>query len=170
MTFKPTTYLLSFAAFVLLFMGLGGYLGFGRIREHFLVQAFLQATPLPFQVRDNPAGGAPRWEALVPLPQGGPVHILAQDRTSPLSLEFSNGSGPGTQVALPVRGLAQSAQGRLEDLRIDQAGRRLYARVLAASEIKSKETVWLCEIDLQDRRLLRSTAVNPILLPAAFRP
>ena len=49
MKFKPTTYLASFAGFVILFMGLGGYVGYGKIAEHLLVIAYLDALPVNAQ-------------------------------------------------------------------------------------------------------------------------
>jgi hypothetical protein len=63
-----------------------------------------------------------------------------------------------------------AANERTEDVRIDKAGRYLYARVIAASQIKSKETTWLYKYDLRGRKLVRRASVSPVLLPTPFRP
>jgi len=162
MTFKPMTYLVSFTLFVLLFMALGAYVGYGRITDHLLAQSFLDATPLPVQVLADAKGPLLRWEDRVALPQGGAVTLAASNRALPIALRFADEA--------MARELPLAAHERTEDLRLDAACRYLYARVFAASDLKDKETTWLCKYDLQRRRLVRRTSVNPILLPAPFRP
>ncbi len=164
MTFKPMTYLVSFTLFVMLFMGLGGYFGYGKIADHFLVQAYLDAHSIQSRVQADAKGNVLRWEETVPLPQGGVVRISASNRPLPIAIRYSDEpAASGADIPL-------AAQERAEDLRIDQAGRYLYARVFASSDIKLKEATWLCKFDLQKRKVARRTAVNPILLPAPFRP
>ena len=168
MTFKPMTYLVSFTLFVMLFMGLGGYVGYGKIAEHFLVQAYLDALPINAHVQLDPQGNVLRWEDAVPLPQGKSVRITASNRSGPIAIQFPDGPGPAVQPTETTIPLAP--QERTEDLRIDRTNRYLYVRVFATSEIKSKEATWLLKYDLQNRQLARRASVNPILLPAPFRP
>lgn len=170
MTFKPMTYLVSFTLFVLLFMGLGGWFGYGKIADHFLTQAFLDATSINVQVLADQQGQVLRWEDKVPLSQGGFVRILASDRPLPISLAYSGEPGATAQPAPGMQRIPLAANERTEDLRIDKAGRYLYARVFAAASVKAEELTWLYKFDLQGRRLVRRTAVNPILLPAPFLP
>lgn len=164
MTFKPMTYLVSFTMFVLLFMALGGYFGYGKIADHFLVQAYLEAHSIQSRVQADAKGNILRWEDTVALPQGTLVRISASNRPQPIAIRYADDLN-ATGADLPL-----AANERTEDLRIDQAGRYLYARVFATSDIKLKEATWLCKFDLQKRRVARRTAVNPILLPAPFRP
>lgn len=164
MTFKPTTYLISFTLFVMLFMALGGYVGYGKMADHFLAQAFLEATPINVQVQEDPQGRVLRWEDQVALPGGGVASILASSRPVPISIHYSGDLGAAV-TAIPL-----AANERTEDLRLDKAGRYLYARVLATSNLKAKETTWLCKYDLQGRKLQRRASTNPLLLPAPFRP
>jgi hypothetical protein len=170
MTFKPMTYLVSFALFVMLFMALGGYVAYGRIADHLLAQAFLEATSLNLQVVAEPLGPAVRWEDKVPLPRGGYAHVLASSRSSPISIRYSDEPEPAAQAALGERGILLTADERTEDLRIDKAGRFLYARVFAAATAQAKDTTWLYKFDVQGRRLIRRTPVNPAMLPPPFRP
>jgi hypothetical protein len=164
MTFKPMTYLVSFTLFVMLFMGLGGYFGYGKIADHFLVQAYLDAHSIQSRVQTDAKGNVLRWEEAVSLPQGGVVRISASNRPLPIAIRYSDApDASGADIPL-------AAHERAEDLRIDPAGRYLYARVFASSDIKLKEATWLCKFDLQKRKVARRTAVNPILLPAPFRP
>ncbi len=164
MTFKPMTYLVSFSLFVMLFMALGGYFGYGKIADHFLVQAFLEAHSIQSYVQSDAKGNVLRWEDTVAQPQGPVVRISASNRPQPIAIRYADDLN-ATGADLPL-----AAQERVEDLRVDRSGRYLYARVFAPSEIKLKEATWLCKFDLQKRRVARRTAVNPILLPAPFRP
>jgi len=164
MTFKPMTYLVSFSLFVMLFMALGGYFGYGRIADHFLVQAFLEAHPLPSRVQADAKGNLLRWEDTVVLPQGTLVRISASNRPLPIAIRYAD-APDATGTDLPLAALE-----RVEDLRLDRSGRYLYARVFAPSEIKQKEATWLCRFDLHQRRIARRAAVNAILLPAPYRP
>jgi hypothetical protein len=169
MTFKPMTYLVSFTLFVLLFMGLGGYVGYHKIADHFLTQAFLDATPLQVHVQADPAGPLLRWEERVALERGESASILATSRSQPISIRYAEAAA-SPQAPAQEYGIPLAAKERTEDLRVDRAGRYLYARVFAASSLKAEETTWLCKYDLRGRRLLRRIAVNPILLPPPFRP
>ena len=67
MTFKPMTYLVSFTAFVLLFMGLGGWVGYTKLAEHFLAQAYLEALPIRLSVQRDEKGAVVRWQDKVAL-------------------------------------------------------------------------------------------------------
>jgi hypothetical protein len=164
MTIKPMTYLLSFTAFVILFMALGGYVGYVKIADHFLTQSFLDATPLEARVQADAQGPLQRWEGQVSLPTGGTATILTTSRDSRIAFVYSD-AAPGTQD------LTLAPQERMEDLRLDQAHRYVYVRVLAPAQVKSMEQItWIYKYDLQRRHLVRRTAVSPILLPAVFRP
>lgn len=170
MKFKPTTYLASFAAFVILFMGLGGYVGYVKIAEHLLVIAYLDALPVNARIQPGPQGNVLCWEDKLPQPQGAFVSVTADNRGLPITIHYSDearlpGQPASREILLPM-----AANEHAEDLRIDQAGRYLFARVLATSNIPSKETTWLHKYDFQRRRWLRRTSVNPVLLPTPFRP
>ena len=163
-TMKPMTYLVSFTLFVILFMCLGGYVGYGRMADHFLPQAYLDAAPVNVLVLSDRQGPLLHWEATVPLPDGAYARILASNRPEPISISYSGQATPS------VGGIPLAANERTEDLRIDPAGRYLFARVFASSGLKNEETTWLCKYDLRSRRLVRRSSVNPRLLPALFRP
>jgi len=98
------------------------------------------------------------WDERVALPQGGFVRVVASQRPPVIAID-------GTAA-----GLLLATQERPEDLRIDAGGRYLYARLLTPAKTKAEETTWICKYDLKRRRLGRRTSVNPILLPAPFRP
>jgi hypothetical protein len=168
MTFKPMTYLVSFTMFVLLFMALGGYFGYAKIADHFLVQAYLDALPINSHVQFGSQGNILRWEDAVSLPQGKSVRITASNRSGTIAILFPD--GPSSSVQPTETSIPLAARERTEDLRIDRTSRYLYARVFATSEIKSKEATWLLKYDLQNRQLARRASVNPILLPAPLRP
>ncbi len=170
MTFRPMTYLVSFTLFVMLFTGLGVYIGYGRIADHFLTQSFLDATPIDVHVLADQKGQVQRWEEQLPLANGVSVRISANNRALAVSIDYSDEPGPTLQPAARIKGIPLAAGERVEDVRVDKAQRCLYARVFAASHIGSKEATWLYKYDLQHRRLLRRTAVNPMMLPAPFRP
>ena len=165
MTIKPMTYLLSFTAFVILFMALGGYVGYVKIADHFLTQSFLDATPLEVRVQADAQGPLLHWEGQVTLTKGGSARILATGRSPKVTFVYPDAAATGTQD------LSMAAQERIEDLRLDQAHRYVFVRVLAPAQVKTMEQItWIYKYDLQDRRLVRRTAVSPILLPAVFRP
>jgi len=105
-----------------------------------------------------------RWDQRVALPQGAAVRVTAINRSMPVSIQFSDEPGSG------IRSIPLAARERTEDVRIDPARRYLYARVFAASDLKDKDTTWLCKYDLQRRQLVRRTSVNPIVLPVPLRP
>lgn len=170
MTFKPTTYLISFALFVMLFMILGGYVGYGKLADHFLAQAYLEALPLQVQVQRDQQGPVLRWENRVLLAQGVSARILASDRALPIKIEYSDEMGAAAQPPPQAHSIPLAAHERTEDIRIEKAGRYLYARVLAATQIEAKQITWLYKYDLEQRRLVRRTAANPILLPVPFKP
>jgi len=170
MTFKPMTYLVSFAIFVMVFMGLGGYVGYSKISDHFLAQAYLDALPIQAQIQPAPQGSVVRWEGRVPLRLGEFVSIAASNRSAPIEIRFSDQPAPGPTPSPRATDLPLAGNERTEDLRIDKDSRYLYARIFATSPIKEKETTWLCKYDLQNRRLVRRATTNPILLPAPFRP
>ncbi|HEX7553856.1 MAG TPA: hypothetical protein VF378_09890 [Geothrix sp.] len=170
MKFKPTTYLASFAGFVILFMGLGGYVGYVKIAEHLLVISYLEALPINARVQAGPQGNVLCWEDKVPQPRGAFVSITADNRSLPLAILYSDEPRLSAQPASRGAVLSMATNEHAEDLRIDQAGRYLFPRVLATSNIPSKETTWLYKYDLQRRKWLRRTSVNPILLPTPFRP
>jgi len=170
MTFKPMTYLVSFTLFVMLFMGLGGYVGYSKIADHYLAQSYLDALSINVQVLVDPQGNVLRWEDKVPLPHGVSARIIASNRSLPISIYYSDEPGPTAQPSSGVNGIPLAANERTEDIRIDQAGRYLFARVFAASALKSEGTTWLYKYDLQRRKFLRRTSVNPITLPAPFKP
>jgi hypothetical protein len=170
MTFKPMTYLVSFALFVLLFMALGGYAGYTKIADHFLAQAFLDATPINGHVQLDAQGPVVRWEDRVLLRSGGVAVISASSRVPLISIQFPDDPGSSGQASSRGSGINLAVNERTEDLRIDREGRYLYVRVLATSNIKAKESTWLYKYDLQRRRPLRTSAVNPITLPTPFRP
>jgi len=161
MTFKPMTYLVSFTVFVVLFMGLGGWVGYTKLAEHFLAQAYLEALPLSTTVQTDAGGPLVCWEDKVILPSGAAAGITARNRSVPILVRV------GSE---PAAGIPLAPNERTEDVRLDKAGRHLYARVFAASSMPDRGTTWLYKYDLQSRRILRRTAVNPILLPAPFRP
>jgi hypothetical protein len=170
MTFKPMTYLVSFTAFVMLFMGLGGYVGYAKLADLFLAKAYQEALSLNVHVQVDQQGNLVRWEDQVPLQHGGSASITASNRSLPISIHYSDESEPTLQPAPRETGIPLAANERTEDVRIDRAGRYLYARVFATSQIKSKETTWLYKYDLQRRKILRRSSISPILLPAPFRP
>ena len=124
MTFKPTTYLTSFAMFVILFMGTGVYLGWQKISDHLLAQAYLEAAPIRVQVAADGQGPLLGWEDRVPLAGGAFVRIAATNRTSAVAIQYSD--DPASQGA----GIPLAAHERTEDIRVDRAGRYLYLRVL----------------------------------------
>ena len=170
MTFKPMTYLVSFAIFVMVFMGLGGYVGYSKIADHFLAQAFLDSLPIQAQVQSDQQGNVVRWEGRVPLPQGAFAKISASNRALPIEIRFADEPTPGPAPSPKATDIPLAANERTEDLRLDSSGRYLYARVFATSPIKEKETTWLLRYDLQSRRVVRRATTNPILLPRPFRP
>jgi hypothetical protein len=170
MKFKPTTYLASFAGFVILFMGLGGYVGYVKITEHLLVISYLEALPINARVQTDPQGNRLCWEDKVPQPRGAFVSISADSRNLPIAIQYSEGARPSAQPDSRGVVLPMAANEHTEDLRLDPAGRYLFARVLASSNIPSKATTWLYKYDFQRRKWLRRTSVNPILLPTPFRP
>mgnify|MGYP006379125681 CR=1 FL=1 len=94
----------------------------------------------------------------VALAQGGFVRVAASQRP------------PGLDIDGVASGLLLTAQERPEDLRIDAGGRYLFARLLTPARTRAEEITWLCKYDLKHRRLARRTSVNPVLLPAPFRP
>jgi len=157
-TFKPMTYLVSFTLFVLTFTALGAYVGFGKIADQLLTQAYLEATPLRMQVFPDPQGSTLTWDERVTLTRGDFVRVVAGQRP------------PAITIDGVAAGLLLTAQERPEDLRIDAGGRYLYARLLTPAKTKAEEITWLCKYDLKRRRLARRTSVNPVLLPAPFRP
>ncbi len=169
MKFKPTTYLASFAGFVIIFMGLGGYVGYVKIAEHLLVIAYLDALPVNARLQAGPHGNVLCWEDKLPQPQGAFVSISADNGSLPLAIQYSD-EPRLSQPAFRGAVLPMAANEHTEDLRVDPAGRYLFARVLASSNIPSKETTWLYKYDFQRRKWLRRTSVNPILLPKPFRP
>lgn len=169
MTLKPMTYLISFTLFVVLFMGLGGYVGYRKIADHFLVQSFLDATSINVHVLDDQQGKVLRWEDKVVLKSGVFASILASNRLMPISINYSD----ETSLSRPsseVNGILLAANERVEDIRIDTVSHYLYARVFATAKMKSQEITWLYRFDLQSRHLSRRIAVNPITLPATFKP
>ncbi len=170
MTFKPTTYLLSFTAFVVLFMGLGGYVGYAKLADLFLARSYLDALSINAQVLVDQQGNVLHWEDQVPLQHGVSARITASNRPLPISIHYSDEPEPTLQPSPRVTGIPLAANERTEDIRIDKASHYLYARVFATSNIKSKEITWLYKYDLQNRKILRRASVNPILLPAPFRP
>jgi len=170
MTFKPMTYLVSFAIFVMVFMGLGGYVGYSKIADHFLAQAFLDSLPIQAQVQSDQQGNVVRWEGRVPLPQGEFASIAASNRSAPIEIRFSGEPASGSTPPMRATAIPLAANERTEDLRLDKANRYLFARVFATSPIKEKETTWLLRYDLQSRRVVRRATTNPILLPRPFRP
>ncbi|MCE1203366.1 MAG: hypothetical protein LWW79_02000 [Holophagaceae bacterium] len=157
-TFKPMTYLVSFTLFVLTFTVLGAYVGYGKIADQLLTQAYLEAVPLRMQVLTDPQGPTLSWDERVTLPQGGFVRVVARQRPAAITIDGDDA------------GLLLAAQERPEDLRIDAGGRYLFARTLTTAKTKAEETTWICRYDLKRRRPGRRTSVNPILLPAPFRP
>lgn len=166
-TFKPMTYLVSFTLFVLTFTALGAWVGYGKIADQILTQAYLDATPIRVQVLPDPQGPSLRWDERVPLPQGGFARVVADPGAPAITIDEADLPGVRAQAS-PSIPLATRA--RVEDLRIDPKGRYLYARILTAAKTRAEETTWLCKYDLKRRRLARRTSVNPILLPAPFRP
>jgi|GEM_PF-443394 len=170
MTFKPTTYLISFAAFVMLFMGLGGYVGYAKMTDLFLAKSYLDAVSINAHVVEDQQGPVLRWEDQVPLSRGACAKITASNRSLPISIRFSDGQGSALPTTPGVALIPMAANERTEDIRIDRANRYLYARVFATSDIKSKESTWLYKYDLEKRRILRHAAVSPVLLPTSFRP
>jgi hypothetical protein len=169
-TIKPMTYLVSFTLFVLMFMGLGGYVAYGKFADHLLTQAYLEATPVNVHVFGDRQGMGLRWEDGVSLQNGASARITATDRSFQISIEYSDEPGPRALPLSPSDALALTAGQRIEDIRIDKNARHLYARVCSASSIQSKETTWIYKYDLQRRRLLRRASANPVILPAPFRP
>ena len=170
MTFKPMTYLVSFTAFVLLFMGRGAYVGYAKFSDLFLARAFLDAHSIQSQILVDPQGNVLQWEEKVPLQQGGFARITARNRSLPISIHFSDEPAPAIQSDPGASGIPLAANERTEDLRIDKAGRYLYARVFSTTKAKFEETTWLYKYDLQSRRIVRRSSANPVMLPAPFRP
>ncbi len=170
MTFKPMTYLVSFTAFVMLFMGLGGYVGYAKLADLFLAKAYLDARSIDSHVLVDQAGGVLCWEDQVPLQHGVSARITACNRSQPISIQYSGGPAPMVQTSPGVIDIPLAANEHAEDIRIDKTSRYLYARVFATSNIKSKESTWLYKFDLEGRRILRRASVSPVLLPAPFRP
>jgi hypothetical protein len=170
MTLKPMTYLVSFTAFVMLFMGLGGYVGYAKLADLFLAKAYLEASSINVHVLADPQGHVVCWEERVPLQHGESASITASSRSLPISIHYSGGPEPTLQRSPGETRIPLAANERTEDVRIDKTGRYLYARVFATSEIKSKETTWLYKYDLRNRRILRRGSVSPIMLPPPFRP
>ena len=169
MTFKPMTYLVSFTAFVVLFMALGGYVGYAKMADLFLAKSYLDALSINSQVLVDQQGHVLRWEDQVPLPHGVSAHITASNRSLPISIHFSGEPEPTLQHSPWVTAVPLAANERTEDIRIDKASRYLYARVFATSNIKSQETTWLYKYDLQNRKILRRASVSPVLLPTPFK-
>ena len=157
-TFKPMTYLVSFTLFVLTFTALGAYVGYGKIADQLLTQGYLEATPLRMQVLPDPQDPALNWDERVTLPGGSFVRVVASQRPPAITVDGASA------------GVLLSAQERPEDLRIDAGGRYLFARTLTPAKTKAEEITWICKYDLQRHRLARRTSVNPVLLPAPFRP
>ena len=170
MTFKPMTYLVSFTAFVVLFMALGGYVGYANLADLFMAKSYLDALSIHSQVLVDPQGHVLRWEDQVPLQDGVSARITASNRPLPISIQFSGGPAPTPQPSPRVTDIPLAANERTEDIRIDKASHFLYARVFATSNIKSKETTWLYKYDLQNRKILRRASVSPVLLPTPFKP
>jgi hypothetical protein len=169
MTFKPVTYLVSFTAFVVIFMGLGGYVGYAKLADFFLAKSFQDALPVQAQIQAEPQGYGLRWEEQVALAQGLSARITAGGRSRPISIRYSDEPDPASRPAGGA-GIPLAANERTEDLRIDRTGRYLYARVFATSNVQAQETTWIYKFDLQSRRVSRRAAVNPALLPVPFRP
>lgn len=165
--FTPTTYLASFAAFVAVFMGIGLYLGYGRMADHLLAQGYLEARPLGAQVQADGQGPLLRWDERVPLSSGGFARIRADGRTGAIVLAFA--AQPSAPETAGDR-LDFGSQARTEDLRLDGGGRHLFARVYVRGGQPGLETTWLLKYDLQGRRLARRAAVLPAMLPAPFKP
>lgn len=170
MTFKPMTYLVSFTAFVLLFMGLGGYVGYAKLADLFLAKAYLDARPIGSHVLVDQPGRVLCWEDRVPLQHGVSARITAVNRSQPISIQYSGGAASELQASSGEVGIPLAANERAEDIRIDKTSRYLFARVFATSNIKSKESTWLYKFDLEGRRILRRASVSPVLLPTPFRP
>ena len=170
MTFKPMTYLVSFTAFVMLFMGLGGYVGYAKLADLFLAKAYLDARSIHSHVLVDQPGNVLRWEDQVPLQHGGVAHITASNRPQPISIHYPDGSERALQASPGMTDIPLAANELTEDIRVDRTSRYLYARVFATSNIKSKETTWLYKYDLQSRKILRRASVSPVLLPTPFRP
>jgi hypothetical protein len=170
MTFKPMTYLVSFTCFVLLFMGLGAYVGYAKFSDLFLTRSFLDAFPVHSQLLAGGQGSVRQWEDKVPLPQGVTASITASSQPQPILIRYSDEARPTPQPFPGVTSIPLATHERTEDIRVDRAGHYLYMRVFSTSKKKFEETTWLYKYDLQSRRVVRCSAVNPILLPAAFRP
>lgn len=167
MNFTPTTYLTSFAGFVAVFMGIGLYLGYGRMADHLLVQGYLEARPLAVQVQADGQGPALRWDERVPLVAGGFARVTADGRSGLVALAFA------AHASAPLTGadrLDLGAQARIQDLRLDAGSRHLFARIFLRGGQPGLETTWLLKYDLQGRRLVRRAAVLPAMLPAPFTP
>lgn len=169
MTFKPMTYLVSFTLFVLLFMALGGYVGYGKIADHFLTQGFLDARSINVHVEGDQQGTLLHWEDKVQVQPGLFASIRADNRSVPLSITYSDVTSPAPSSP-KVAAIPLAAHEHVEDIRIDAPNRYLYVRVFAAARTKSEEITWLYRFDLKTRKPSRHTAVNPILLPAPFKP
>lgn len=170
MTFKPMTYLVSFTAFVMLFMGLGGWVGYANLADLFLTKAYLNAIPITVHVLTDQQGNVLRWEDRVLLQQGVSASITACNRPLPISIHYSDEAEPTLQASPRVAGISLASNERTEDIRIDKTSHYLYARVFATSNIKSKDTTWLYKFDLQSRKMTRRASVSPNLLPTPFRP
>lgn len=169
MTFKPMTYLVSFTMFVALFMVLGGYVGYGKIADHFLTQGFLDARSISVHVEADQRGTWLHWEDKLQVQPGLLASIRADNRSIPLSISYSDASSP-VPSSPEVAAIPLAAHEHVEDIRIDAPNRYLYVRVFAAARTKSEEITWLYRFDLRKRKQARHTAVNPILLPAPFKP
>jgi hypothetical protein len=170
LTIKPMTYLVSFTLFVLMFMGLGGYVGYRMLVGHFMAQSFLDATPIDVHIVPDPLGNRLCWDDRILLPQGGYAHVTANNQSPQISIVYSDGPNPSAPPPSLSNAMVLATHERAEDIRIDKARHYLYARVYSASDIKSKETTWLYKYDLRRRRLLRRASVNPLILPVPFRP
>ena len=170
MTFKPMTYLVSFTAFVMLFMGLGGYVGYSKLADLFLAKSYLDALSINSHVLVDQQGNVLHWEDQVPLQHGVSASITASNRSLPISIHYSGGSVSALPVSPGVVDIPLAANERTEDIRVDRTSHYLFARVFATSPIKSKETTWLYKYDLERRKILRRASVSPVLLPVPFRP
>lgn len=167
MTFKPMTYLVSFTLFVATFTALGAWVGYGKIADQLLTQAYHDAMPVRVQVVAGPQGPALRWDERLPLPQGGFARVTAGAGLGSIGIDEAGGAGLAAQA---TPGIPLGAPERVEDLRVDARGRYLYARILTTAKTRAEETTWICKYDLKRGRVARRTSVNPILLPAPFRP
>ena len=170
MTFKPMTYLVSFTAFVVLFMALGGYVGYAKLADLFLAKSYLDALSINSHVLVDQQGNVLRWEDQVPMQHGVSASITASNRSQLVTIHYSDESASTDQASPRATDIPLAVNERTEDIRVDKTNRYLYARVFATSNIKSKESTWLYKYDLQSRKMLRRAAVSPVLLPTPYRP